>query len=142
MKLTDIGKNERMEELWKITKACYSGTELPTRSYFARCVQTGHVFIKTFCDKVVGYALLQDEGYMLLTSVAVLAPFRGQGRAGELMEECADWCKEAGYSRIILHCKVSNPAQKLYFDMGYRAKAVLKNYYAPEGDGLEMEKIL
>lgn len=144
MKLTDSQKldHANMENLWNITQACYSGAELPERPFFENVVRDGDVWVTKWGT---GYALASRD-YLantpLLRSVAVMANHRGLGHAGSLLKEMHAFYRELGMQRILLHCKQSNPAQKLYFDVGYRVTAVLKNYYAPEGDGLEMEKKL
>lgn len=45
------------------------------------------------------------------------------------------------YRKINLFVDVENPAQKLYFDVGYKVKKVEKGLY-PNGDGLWMVKNL
>lgn len=150
MKLTTAQKQDWLPRLWDITLKCYSGAELPLRSFFEECVMDGDVWtvhgggeLGTNYE-IVGYALCSGvyPTGPLLRSVAVLPEWRGQGLGGFLLKEIEKYFKTQSAVKIILHCKVDNPAQKLYFDAGYRVTARIRNYYAPEGDGLEMERIL
>jgi ribosomal protein S18 acetylase RimI-like enzyme len=130
--------------LWGITTACYSGAELPSRGYFTKCVDAGQVWVVTADVKTVGYALCNSvlSTGPLLRSIAVLREYRGRGLGREMLDEIAEYFALNHAEKITLHCKVDNPAQKLYFDAGYRVMDRIKDYYAPEGDGLTMEKML
>jgi ribosomal protein S18 acetylase RimI-like enzyme len=150
MKLTNAQKRDWLPRLWDITLKCYTGAQLPCPSFFEECVTFGDVW--TVHDggelgteyEIVGYALCNNvyPTGPLLRSVAVLPEWRGRGLGGFLLREIEKYFNVRGANKIVLHCKVDNPAQKLYFNAGYRVTARIKNYYAPEGDGLEMERVL
>ncbi len=149
MKLTDEQKDKYIGRLWGITEMCYTGTELPELPFFKRCVKFGDVFVNAADEeRLVGYALVNtdwnsDSPRPLLRSIAVLRWQRGFGHASRLLEEIANYYKTRDVKEIILHCKQDNvTAQRLYLSHGYLVTHVLRNYYAPEGDGLEMRKIL
>ena len=149
MKLTKEQKDNSIGFLWEITKMCYTGAELPEFSFFKLCVDNGDVFVNTADEgRLVGYALVNtnwdsDSPRPLLRSIAVLKWQRGLGHASDLLEEIANYYKTRDAKEIILHCKQDNvTAQRLYLSHGYLVTHVLRNYYAPEGDGLEMRKIL
>ena len=144
MKLSDDEKMKLEPRLWEITEACYEGVELPSRLSFRQCVASGDVFVgETY---PVSYALVTpgwgDERCLLLRSIATLPMYRGCGAATRLLLELADFYRIQGVQQIVLHCKTDNPAQTLYFAMGYRVTAILREYYKPEGNGLEMRKTL
>ena len=148
MKVSNEDKQELMDRLWFITEACYTGVEVPKESFFRQVVREGDVFVALdFDGMVVAYALLTPDYFPgprkpLLRSIAVLPDYRKRGLGRFLLDEIATYYTGQASHGILLHCKVGNPAQKLYFDAGYRVRAYLRNYYAPEGDGLEMEKVL
>jgi GNAT superfamily N-acetyltransferase len=148
MKLSREEQILREPELWEVTKACYSGVEIPLRSLFTQCVYGGDVWVETnpasVGNKIIAYALVtgQEMNSPVLRSIAVLPNFRRIGRGERLLNEITDYYKKTGKTSIVLHCKVDNPAQTLYFKKGYRVTSLLRNYYRPEGDGLEMRKIL
>ena len=144
MKLSEDGKWKDLARLWDITEACYTGVELPTREMFERIVKGGDVFIPDWAigEEAVGYALVTPDTSPLLVSLAVMPGSRGYGIGKELLQEIAAYYHSLGAREIVLHCKTDNPAQTLYFKEGYRVTAYLRNYYKPEGDGLEMRKVL
>ena len=149
MKLTKEQKDNSIGFLWEITEMCYTGAELPEFSFFKMCVDSGDVFVNTADEgRLVSYALVNtdwnsDSPRPLLRSIAVLRRQRGFGHASRLLEEIANYYKTRDVKEIILHCNQNNvTAQRLYLKHGYLVTHVLRNYYAPEGDGLEMRKIL
>ena len=149
MKLTKEQKDKYIYRLWDITEMCYTGAELPEFSFFKLCVDNGDVFVNTADEgRLVSYALVNtdwnsDSPRPLLRSIAVLRWQRGFGHASRLLEEIANYYKTRDVKEIILYCKQNNvTAQRLYLKHGYLVTHVLRNYYAPEGDGLEMRKIL
>jgi GNAT superfamily N-acetyltransferase len=145
MKLSDSDKEVFEPKLWYITELCYTGVELPPREHFKRCVRHGDIFISGRVDEPFSsYALVNSSGdnCPLLRSIATLPTHRDERHATTLLLEIEEFYRAQGRSAIILHCKVDNPAQILYFKAGYRVTAVLRGYYKPEGDGLEMRKAL
>lgn len=145
MKLTDEQKAQYEPDLWKITESCYTGVEVPERELFRRCVKQGDVFVYFFNHAIIGYALYTDKASYsaLLRSVAVLPALQKDGVGESLLRESAEYYKGQDFRSITLHCKVDNAdAQRLYLKLGWRVTAVLRNYYKPEGDGLEMRKAL
>ena len=144
IKLTQEQKKDQMSALWGVTKACYTGAEVPDPAFFEQCVLEGDVWAMIYYEFILGYALVNTIGGVpLLRSIAVIPNMRGKGIASGLLDEVHTGYRKAGLQRIRLHCKVDNAeAQRLYLAKGYRVSAYLKDYYAPEGDGLEMEKVL
>ena len=148
MKLTKEQKDKYIGRLWDITEVCYTGAELPEFPFFKMCVDSGDVFVNAVEERFTCYALVNtnwnsDSPRPLLRSIAVLKWQRGLGHASDLLEEIADYYKTRDAKEIILYCKQDNvTAQRLYLSHGYLVTHVLRNYYAPEGDGLEMRKIL
>jgi ribosomal protein S18 acetylase RimI-like enzyme len=139
MKLADEDKLYYLSSLWWVTEFCYSGVELPTREMFERLVKGGDIFL---FGNAVGYALVTPSTVPLLVSIAVLPASQGVGIGKDLLREVSNYYRSQGRQQIVLHCKTDNPAQILYFKEGYRVTAYLRNYYKPEGDGLEMRKML
>lgn len=141
MRLTEEQKIQYMDRLWNITHESYTGVQLPTREIFEKHVKHGDVFVHEG-NPIAGYALVDLMLPLLLRSIAVLSAYRKFGIGGELLKEVSDYYRERGFNKITLHVHVDNPAQKLYFDSGYRVTKVLHRWYLSEGDGLEMEKKL
>lgn len=84
--------------------------------------------------------IAKDQPY--IWSVATAPSHRGQGLATALIKEFETHYKTVGYTRPWLHVRVENPAQKLYFDLGYRVASFEPNIYGMHEHGLTMRKQL
>jgi [ribosomal protein S18]-alanine N-acetyltransferase len=73
-------------------------------------------------------------------NVAVDAQFRRKGIASELIKGFEDYYKGQGYA--YLHVDRDNPAQKLYFDLGYRVYDIIPGFYGDRTFALKMYKSL
>ena len=146
MKLSEYEKIKYFDRLWEITETCYTGIECPDRMMFDRLMRQGVAFIWYYGtpDSIQGYALVTPDPSWapLLVSIAVMPSFQGVGVGKMILREVSNYYRSQGRQQIVLHCKTDNPAQILYFKEGYRVTAYLRNYYKPEGDGLEMRKML
>ena len=90
---------------------------------------------KSYADGMI--VSMIDCGDPWIWILAVRPDFQGQGIGTSLLKEI-----EKYYTKEInLYVNVDNPAQKLYFDNGYRVKKVLKDIY-DGGDALHMRKKL
>lgn len=71
-------------------------------------------------------------------NVCVLPEYQGKGVASKLFkrfeEQYSDW------DHFQLCVRHDNPAQKLYFDLGYRVISINKDFYGLSQDALVMEK--
>ena len=95
--------------------------------------------------KVVGYAGLQvvlDEGY--IANIAVDPLFRRQGIGSALLDDAADFARQAGLAFLTLEVRRSNlGAQALYRRHGFCPAGVRKNYYRdPVEDAILMTRKL
>lgn len=81
-----------------------------------------------------------SHGQPYIWSVATSTTHRGKGLATTLIKEFEKHYQAAGYDRAWLHVRVENPAQKLYFDLGYRVASFEPNIYALRQHGLTMRK--
>lgn len=95
-------------------------------------------------DEGIQACLISDieEDSPYIWSVTTRATHRGRGYAGRLIREFEKHYKAAGHTKSWLHCRVDNPAQKLYFDLGYRVASFEPNIYAPGEHGMSMHKRL
>ena len=83
-----------------------------------------------------------DAGAPYIWSVATYPAYRGKGLATALIHEFEKHYIALGYDRSWLHTKVENPAQKLYFDLGYRVASFVPHIYGLGRHGLTMRKQL
>lgn len=90
-----------------------------------------------------GFAMVMERGGSpYLWNFAVHPDARGNGLGSGLLNEVVRFYEEQQATRIELTCKVDNPAQKLYFDHGFRAVRVEPKYYLGDGAGLVMRRTL
>lgn len=81
-----------------------------------------------------------SNGYPYIWSLATHPSQRGKGLATTLLQVFEKHYAAQGYSRFWLHTRVDNPAQKLYFDNGYRVASFERNIYGPNEHGIIMRK--
>lgn len=81
-----------------------------------------------------------QNGQPFLWAIGTAPQWRGHGIAGRLLEEIIAFYQGKDYIDLTVH--VDNPAQKLYFDHGWRVKQVLRGYYKGQIDGLRMRRML
>ena len=124
-----------------ISMRSFQGPECPPlgilRNNFDRCT----VFVDSYPPYadfgIYGFAITVLQPHPHLWSMAVDPYFRGLGKGGDLLREITQHYRGLNQDRITLNCRTDNPAQKLYFDQGYRAIRVTRNYYGDK-DGLLM----
>jgi len=122
----------------------FTGMQRPPEGILRHQYDTAGVFIATPFgrpDELTGFAIVtQKNGQPYVWSIAVKESYRGQGIGSYLLKEIITEYPEADYIELI--CRVDNPAQKLYFDMGWRPYNIAKRFYGDEGDGLVMRRKL
>jgi ribosomal-protein-alanine N-acetyltransferase len=123
-----------------IHRQAFSGIEQMTAATFFKEYNRSALFVhRNNIGQIVAFAMVTiSRGQPWLMEIAVHADWRGQGIGSSLLREVDQWAKSMNYDYIELTVKVNNPAQKLYFDHGYRVEKVLERYYLQEGDGLLM----
>ena len=135
---------EDRARLHAINEACYSGVQRPAPTEFDDMC-TNRVFVAHEGDggNVYGFAICRDgERFPYLWSLAVDPEYQGRGVGGNLLREVIKFYTLRKAEEIGLHVHRDNPAQKLYFDYGFRVASVAKGWYKPEGDGLYMRREL
>src|SRR5258708_7552374 len=126
----------------QISDESFEGIERPPalamRYQFDNC----ELFVHEVENEVVAYAIVVDDGGSpYLWSIATKKDFRGRGIAKGLLWEIIEWYQIKHEDSITLTVNVNNPAQKLYFDHGFRAVKVTPRYYG-ENAGLRMRRHL
>jgi len=101
-------------------------------------VHSGSLWVAEVDGVVAGFLLsiFRDGPYVY--NVAVLPQFRGKGVATKLFE--AFELENIEYGFYYLYVDLQNPAQKLYFDLGYRVVNIKKDFYGASKNALVMIK--
>lgn len=150
MRVYPVEKTEWLfSEIKRLTNESFTGVEVPPVRVLRTEFEIGDIFIRTATEgepKVLAYLILREKmNEPYIWSLATDKAHRGQGLASSLLKEVDEFvktlpeAKRRGITGVGLTTHVNNPAQKLYFDHGYRVKQLLDNYYLG-GDGLYMRK--
>jgi len=101
-------------------------------------IDRGDVWVAEEDDKVIGFliAIYREGPYVF--NVAVLPEHRGKGAATGLFRQFEIYYKPDGF--YYLYVDYRNPAQKLYFDLGYRVVGIKKDFYGSGENALTMVK--
>ena len=112
--------------------------------YTQRSIENGRVWIAIEEDEVVGFLISKlKNSTPYVNSVAVLPAFRGKGIAKKLFEKFEEFYGFQQKSEVKifwLQVRTNNPAQKLYFDLGYRVTGFDEHYYGQNEHALCMLK--
>jgi ribosomal protein S18 acetylase RimI-like enzyme len=144
MRLTHEDRTRSFESILRIHDASFSGSERAPRDLLQNIVDTGEVFVRLSGDgEYRCFALLTEKfGEPYIWAIATDPLYRGKGLASSLLDEIAEYVQRNHLHGIGLTTQCDNPAQKLYFDKGYRVRRVLSGYYGLGSDGLFMRREL
>ena len=95
--------------------------------------------------RLLGYALGglgQDRSQGWLLSLAVRPEARGFGLAEQMMLQVEQALAHLQVARVRLTVDPANPAQRLYYRLGYTLQAEVADYFGPGEDRLLLVKTL
>ena len=151
MRITGYKHKDDYERVMEINDACYTGIYCPPRELMRNYLTVSDVFIARHnvdgCDSkpdediVVGFAIVRNVFQPYIWNIAVDPAYQGRGVGGNLLREVIRTYTLSKNLNIALHVNAENPAQKLYFDYGFRVKSVQAKYFDPN-DALLMERKL
>lgn len=128
---------ELCQRLMQINRLCFKGVECPKEAPFRYEFNRGTVYTVAIAEVIIGYALISRwASGPFLWNIAVIPQYRGLGLGTQLLREIF-FVEEN--EPIELTVNVNNPAQKLYFDEGFRAVRVIPKYYGSEA-GIRMRR--
>jgi ribosomal protein S18 acetylase RimI-like enzyme len=156
MRITGYNHREDFDRVMQINDACYNGVYRPPRETVADMVSVSDVFVARVNEKdfshsfpedlpdedfVVGFAIVRNVIQPYIWNIAVDPAYQRRGVAGNLLREIICRYTLEKCTEIRLHVNVQNPAQKLYFDYGFRIIDLEEEYFKPD-DGLIMRRKL
>ena len=151
MRITGYKHKEDFKRVMEINDACYNGIYRPPADLVYTYLSVSDVYVARHnvdgCnsrpdeDVIVGFAIVRNVFQPYIWNIAVDPAHQNRGVAGNLLREIIKTYTLSKYSMITLHVNAENPAQKLYYDYGFRVKSVERNYFDPQ-DGLLMERKL
>jgi [ribosomal protein S18]-alanine N-acetyltransferase len=151
---------EEIPSLYEIEKECFSPIFRWSKTEFASQLTKCNVWImedefpnEPFEDErgvllmganhVVGFLVAKiDRGQAYILTVEVPEKYRGRGYGASLVKECERVYKARGFKTIRLEVYTENPAQLMYFKLGYRVNGFKKDYYEKGKSAVAMAKTL
>ena len=109
----------------------------------ARLKSAECVWVYLINNEIVGYLLLDVErGSYYLSQVATRSSARRMGVATGLIATAAQYLRDRKMTEWWLQTEVNNPAQKLYFDLGFRVSGFQEHGYGVDKHSVEMTQVL
>lgn len=144
LKITKGFMPEDIEPLHQLEKRCFKEAFRWRKEDLIEALETTDIWIGVYEGKIVGCVLveLEKESTGHIVSLCVDPAYQKQGFGRLLMEEVESSLQTAGIKTIRLEVQVDNPAQVLYFKLGYRVTGVKPRYYSNGTMGVSMAKTL
>jgi ribosomal protein S18 acetylase RimI-like enzyme len=101
------------------------------------------VWVAYIGKRIAGFLIAEEvTGDLTVETCNVARIHRRKGIASRLMTTCESGAKRRGYSQMRLEVYTENPAQLLYFQLGYRVCGFKRNYYGLKKHAVSMVKAL
>ena len=105
----------------------------------ARLKSAERVWVSLINNEIVGYLLLDNErGKPYLSQVATRSTARRKGVATGLIRSAEQFLRESAAPDWRLDTEFNNPAQVLYFQLGFRVSGFKEHFYGAHKHGIEM----
>ena len=149
-------KKEYLDRIMEINDACYEGVYRAPRDVVEQMIGVSDTFTAQIAEgdfagdypndlpekSIIGFAIVRwDNVFPYIWNIAVDPAYQGRSVGGNLLRQIIKRYTLAKQKQITLHVNAQNPAQKLYFDYGFRVKSIEKDYFKPD-DGLIMTRLL
>ncbi|MFQ2313341.1 GNAT family N-acetyltransferase [Aeromonas dhakensis] len=141
-----VARHTDMHAIWQIDVNVF-GEDVYPGFFFRQAMDLWPelLLVAELDGKLLGYALGglgQDRSQGWLLSLAVLPGARGFGLAERMMLQVEQSLLTLGIERVRLTVDPANPAQRLYFRLGYQQLAEERDYFGQGEDRLLLEKRL
>jgi ribosomal protein S18 acetylase RimI-like enzyme len=146
MRLVTRG-DKHFDDIKRISDESFTGMECPNAETLRYHYNCGELFVRmmthpTLESEIISYVIVtMSGGEPYVWSLATKKEFRGMGIASALLNDVAEWHRLKGDRFLELMVHPDNPAQKLYFDRGFRVIRVVPRYYGAV-NGLRMRRVL
>lgn len=134
---------DQFDRLYDLELRCFTRPFRWSKEDLANGLADGDVWVCVYDGEVVGYVLVEiekDTGHII--SLNVDPTYRRKGFATALMGAAESHCRKQKVKKLQLEVHVDNPAQLLYFNLGYRPSGFEEGYYGNGDNALVMSKLL
>jgi ribosomal-protein-alanine N-acetyltransferase len=126
------GNDECVDRAWQLKERIRreDGMLRQRRRFFQNAYErsTVYLYVDRSNDRLVGFAAVRRDGYILF--LAVDTDYRGQGFGKRLVARVAD-----DYGTVTCHARTSNQdALNFYDHLGFEVKRRIDSYYEDGGD--------
>jgi ribosomal protein S18 acetylase RimI-like enzyme len=133
--------------LYEIEKECFSKEFRWSEPVFNKTLRAarekGHVWVAYIDGRLCGFLLAGEEDIKAhIETVNIPRVHRRKGIASKLIDRCERDMKARSFKEIKLEVYTENPAQILYFNLGYRVCGFRRNYYRLHHHAISMSKKL
>jgi len=136
-RIVNPGSDEYVEAAWQLKERIREeeGVLRQRRNFFQNAYErsTVYLFADLTNEKLVGFAAVRRDGYILF--LAVDAEYRGEGFGKRLIANVAE-----DYGTVSCHARTTNrQALDFYRALGFRVKRRIENYYEDGGDAFYLQ---
>jgi len=133
--------------LYAIECECFSKdfrwAEPVFRQEMAAARKRNFVWVAYIGSRIAGFLIAADEGGKInMETCNVARIHRRKGVASRLIAHYEKAAKQRGFKTAKLEVYTENPAQVLYFELGYRVCGFKRNYYGLKRHAISMTKKL
>jgi ribosomal protein S18 acetylase RimI-like enzyme len=145
--IRDSFEDGELPVLYQIETECFSKEFRWAESVFKRAMlsarKSKYIWVAYIGSRVAGYLLAGEEsGKASIETVNIARVHRRKGIASKLIAACERDLKARTFKTIKLEVWTENPAQLLYFNLGYRVCGFKRNYYRLHAHAISMSKKL
>lgn len=139
--------HEELPALYEIEKDCFEKDfrypESVFRSEMNAAWKKKLVWVAYIGNRIAGFLIAANLGGKInIETCNVSRLYRRKGVGSRLITACERTVKQQGYNHTTLEVYTENPAQILYFGLGYRVCGFKRNFYAMRKHGISMMKEL
>lgn len=115
-------REDEVSLIHQIERECFPPKSRWCKAVFKQVVDENEIWVARLADLPVGYLVgwKQSKTGSYIAGVAIRKGFQGRGIGSKLIGMAEDFYRQRGYRQVKLDVDVSNPAQSLYFRLGYR----------------------
>lgn len=117
-----------------LNDATFVGDQRPPATTLQEMISVSDIWIAEEEDKpLLGFMIVRPMGDgAYLWQMSVHPGMQKRGIGGNMLREVIQYYTAKKYKHVRLHVHYDNPAQKLYFDYGFRVYDIARGYYSNE----------